>query len=218
MQRGFLFLRITMDVFIKGITLGLLLSIAVGPVLFSIIKQSINNGIRGGLSFVIGVSLSDVSLAVAVNFFTELFSGLNARKEEIGIIGSTFLITVGIYFLFFKKVKVNEEGKQLLKFRKSDYAKIFLTGYFMNTLNPAILIFWLTTSTAFIDHTLQGRITIFTTALILVLTSDLLKVFLANKIRTRLTAKNIHLINRLNGIILIGFGIVLLAGLLFYRN
>lgn len=205
-----------MDVFIKGITLGLLLSIAVGPVLFSIIKQSINNGIRGGLAFVIGVSLSDISLAVAVNFFTELFSGLNARKEEIGIIGSTFLISVGVYFLFFKKVKVNDEGKQILKFRKMDYAKILLAGYFMNTLNPAIIIFWLTTSTAFINHTLQGRITIFSTALILVLTSDLLKVFLANKIRTRLTAKNIHLINRLNGIILIGFGIALIIGLLFY--
>jgi threonine/homoserine/homoserine lactone efflux protein len=50
------------DVLLKGITLGLLLSIAVGPVLFSIIKQSINNGVKGGLAFILGVSLSDVSL------------------------------------------------------------------------------------------------------------------------------------------------------------
>ena len=48
----------------KGITLGLLLSISVGPVIFSILKQSINNGVRGGLAFVLGVSLSDVTLAV----------------------------------------------------------------------------------------------------------------------------------------------------------
>jgi len=34
---------------LKGLGFGLLLSIAVGPVLFSIIKQSLNNGYRGHL-------------------------------------------------------------------------------------------------------------------------------------------------------------------------
>jgi threonine/homoserine/homoserine lactone efflux protein len=142
----------------KGVTLGLLLSIAVGPVIFSIIKQSINNGVKGGLAFIIGVSLSDITLAVVSNFFTELFAEFIERKTEIGIIGSTFLISVGVYFLFFKKVKVNEEGKQIIKSRKRDYVKLLIAGYFMNILNPAIIIFWLTTSTAFISHTLNERI------------------------------------------------------------
>jgi len=136
----------------KGITLGLLLSIAVGPVIFSIIKQSINNGIKGGLAFIIGVSLSDITLAVISNFFTEFFSEFLERKTEIGIVGSTFLISVGIYFVFFKKVKVNEEGKQIIKTRKRDYLKLVLAGYFMNILNPAIIIFWLTTSTALVGN------------------------------------------------------------------
>jgi hypothetical protein len=43
-------------------------------------------------------------------------------------------------------------------------------------------------------------------------------VLLANRIRQRLTLKNIQFVNRLNGIILIGFGIVLLWGLLFYGD
>jgi threonine/homoserine/homoserine lactone efflux protein len=202
----------------KGITLGLLLSIAVGPILFTIIKQSINNGIKGGLAFIIGVSLSDVSLAIASNFFTELFNDLVERKELVGTIGSTFLITVGVYFLFFKKVKLNEEGKQLLLFRKRDYAKLFLTGYLMNILNPFIILFWLTTSTGFADHSIRQRFFIFSIALAMVLLSDVVKVLLANKIRKRLTTKNIHLLNRINGVILIGFGIVLLWGLLFYSN
>ena len=83
----------------KGITLGLLLSIAVGPVLFSVIKQSINNGIKGGLAFVLGVSLSDISLVVASNFFTELFSSFNTNRTVIGIMGSTFLVSVIISIL-----------------------------------------------------------------------------------------------------------------------
>jgi threonine/homoserine/homoserine lactone efflux protein len=187
-------------------------------VLFSIIKQSINNGWKGGLAFVLGVSLSDVSLAVVSNFFTELFTNLIERKELIGTICSTFLISVGIYFLFFKKVKVNEQGSQVLKFRKRDYLKLLLAGFFMNILNPGIIIFWLTASTAFADEALNQRITIFTVALVLVLITDILKVLLANRIRQRLTLKNIQFVNRLNGIILIGFGIVLLWGLLFYGD
>ena len=202
----------------KGITLGLLLSISVGPVIFSIVKQSINNGIKGGLAFIIGVSLSDITLAVVSNFFTELFAEFLERKTEIGIIGSTFLISVGIYFLFFKKVKVNEAGKQIIKSRKRDYLKLVLAGYFMNILNPAIIIFWLTTSTTFISHTLKERILIFSIALGLVLAGDIAKVVLAGKLRTRLTLKNIHLINRVNGIILMGFGIALIIGLLFYSH
>jgi threonine/homoserine/homoserine lactone efflux protein len=202
----------------KGITLGLLLSIAVGPVVFSIIKQSINNGKKGGLAFIIGVSLSDITLAVVSNFFTELFAEFIERKTEIGIIGSTFLISVGIYFLFFKKVQVNEEGKQIIKTRKRDYLKLLIAGYFMNILNPAIIIFWLTTSTAFISHTLNERIIIFGIALSLVLAGDITKVILAGNLRKRLTLKNIQLINRINGVILIGFGVALIIGLLFYGH
>ncbi len=202
----------------KGIMLGLLLSISVGPVIFSILKQSINNGIKGGLAFITGVSFSDITLAVASNMFTELFSEFGERRTEIGIVGSTFLISVGIYFLFFKKVIVNEHGHQILRVRKRDYLKLLLAGYFMNILNPAIIVFWLTTSTAFISHTSRERITIFSIALGLVLIGDIMKVLLAGKLRKRLTAKNIHHINRINGIILIGFGLALLGGLLFYGD
>jgi threonine/homoserine/homoserine lactone efflux protein len=206
------------EAILKGITVGFLLSISIGPVIFSIIKQSISNGTKAGLAFIAGISISDISLAVTSNIFTELFSTINERRTEIGIIGSTFLISVGIYFLFFKKVNVNEQGQQIVNFRKRDYAKIFLAGLFMNTFNPALLIFWITTSTAFINHTLEERITLFSTALILVLIADIIKVLLAGKLRERLTPKNIILINRLNGIILIGFAIALLSGLLFYGD
>jgi threonine/homoserine/homoserine lactone efflux protein len=103
---------------LKGITFGLLLSISVGPVLFSIIKQSLNNGHRGGIVFIIGVSASDISLVLLSNFFTTLFNSLQTYKTEVGVAGCAFLVSLGIYFLFFKKVKVNDEGKQIFKFRK----------------------------------------------------------------------------------------------------
>ena len=204
------------EALLKGITLGLLLSISVGPVLFSVIKQSLNNGHRGGMSFIFGVSASDISLVLVSNFFTELFKSLSEHKTEIGIAGCIFLVSLGIYFLFFKKVKVNEEGKQIFAFRKRDYARIFLSGYFMNTLNPAVFIFWVTASTAVINHNIEQRIIIFASCLAVVLGADIAKVMLAGKIRNRLTPHNIHIINRINGLILIGFGIALIWGLLIY--
>ncbi|MEJ0104311.1 MAG: LysE family transporter [Bacteroidota bacterium] len=99
------------EAFLKGITLGLLLSISVGPVLFSVIKQSLNNGHKGGMAFILGVSASDVALVLISNVFTQLFSSLSSRRIEIGITGSIFLIVMGIYFLFFKKIQANRRGR-----------------------------------------------------------------------------------------------------------
>jgi len=203
---------------IKGLTLGLLLSIAVGPVLFSIIKHSINVGHKGGLAFVAGVSASDITLAFVSNVFSAMFEIISEHKQVIGIIGSLFLMVIGVYFLFFKKVKINEQGKAIqITFRKRDYATMFFSGYLMNTLNPSVFLFWLTASTSFINHSIEERIIIFTTCLLIVLGADIAKVMLAGKIRNRLTPHNIQLINRINGIILIGFSIALIVGLLLYK-
>jgi len=201
---------------LKGLTFGLLLSISVGPVLFSIIKQSLNNGHQGGLSFVFGVSASDITLVLVSNIFTTLFNSLKAYKQEVGVAGCAFLVSLGIYFLFFKKVKVDEAGKQIFKFRKRDFARIFLSGYFMNTLNPSVFIFWIYASTAVINHSVNERIIIFITCIAWMLSTDILKVFLAGKIRNRLTPHNIHIINRINGLLLIIFGIALIWGLVLY--
>jgi threonine/homoserine/homoserine lactone efflux protein len=207
------------EALLKGITLGLLLSISVGPVMFSIIKQSLNNGHAGGLAFIIGVSASDITIVLISNVFTQLFAMLSSHKKEIAIAGSVFLISVGIYFLFFKKIKVNEEGQQVfVPFRKRDYARLALSGYFMNTLNPAVFLFWFTASTTFINHTLQQKLVLFLVCLAIVFSTDITKVMLAGKIRKKLTPHNIHIINRVNGIILIGFGLALIWGLLAYAD
>jgi threonine/homoserine/homoserine lactone efflux protein len=220
MKEAFLFITVNMiEAFIKGIGLGLLLSISVGPILFSIIKQSLNNGHKGGMAFVIGVSASDITLVLVSNVFTQLFAELNQYRVQIGIAGCIFLVSMGIYFIFFKKIQVSQEGKQvILQFRKRDYAKMVLSGFLMNTLSPACILFWITWSTAFIVHSIQQRIVIFTTCLVLVLALDVAKVMLAGKIRNRLTPHNIHILNRINGAILVVFGIALIWGLLFYGS
>ncbi len=204
------------EALLKGLTFGLLLSISVGPILFTIIKQSLNNGHKGGMAFVFGVSASDITLILISNIFTQLFTRLSSYMTEIGIAGCVFLVSLGVYFLFFKKVKVNEAGQQVFKVSGSHYAKMVLSGFLMNTLNPAVFIFWIATSTTVIEHTIEQRIVVFVTCLAFVLAADIAKVMLAGKIRNRLTPHNIHIINRINGAILIISGIAMIWGLLIY--
>ena len=207
------------EAIIKGLALGLLLAISMGPVIFSIIKQSISNGHKGGLSFVFGVAASDFTLVLVSNVFTELFNRLLRFEKVIGLSGSILLIGIGVYFLFFKKLEMNDVGDGIqMKRTTSDYVRIFFAGYFLNTLNPTVIAFWFTWATAFIATAVNERIALFASCLSIVLIADLLKVFLANRLRKKLTLKTINIINKLSGIILIIFGVVLITGLLFYKK
>src|ERR1051325_3902305 len=110
--------------FLKGFAMGLLLAISVGPVIFTIIKQSINNGREGGLSFVVGVWFSDLLWVLLSNIFSELVTTLLDFKKPIGVGGSIFLITMGIFYLFFKKVDVHPQDISMPPLKRSDHAKI----------------------------------------------------------------------------------------------
>lgn len=206
-----------LEAILKGLAMGLLLVISVGPVIFTIIKQSINNGKEGGFSFVIGVWFSDLLLVVLSNVFSEMVTRVLDFKKPIGITGSFFLIAMGVYYLFFKKVSLHPEDISLPPLKASDHAKIAIQGFLLNTLNPAVIAFWLTAATAIaVTHTAKERIIIFTTALLINMSADVAKVRLAGKLRSKLTVHNIRLINKISGLILLIFGTVLLMGVLFF--
>jgi threonine/homoserine/homoserine lactone efflux protein len=204
---------------LKGFLMGLLLVISVGPVIFTIIKQSINNGKEGGFSFVAGVWVSDLVWVLLSNVFSEFVTALLDFKKPIGVAGSMFLISMGIFYLFFKKVHVHPQDISLPPLQGSDHLKLALQGFLVNTLNPGVMVFWLTSVTAIaITHTVRERIMIFATCLIINMSADVGKVVLAGKLRSKLTLHNIKLINRVSGFILICFGTALLLGVLFFMK
>jgi threonine/homoserine/homoserine lactone efflux protein len=203
------------DAFLKGMAISLLLIFSVGPVVFTIIKQSINNGRAGGFSFVGGVWLSDLFWVVLSNAFSELVIQLLHFKREIGFTGSLFLIGLGVFYLFFKKIHIKEDEEKIVITTRT-HARLVLSGFLINSLNPAVMAFWLTTATAIAaSHTFKERLVIFGTCLLINGTVDFLKVQLAEKIRKRLNEKNISLINKISGLILLVFGISLLLGVFY---
>jgi threonine/homoserine/homoserine lactone efflux protein len=202
---------------LSGFTLGLVLVISVGPVIFTIIKQSLNNGREGGFSFVAGVWLSDIALIVVTNAFSQLVTNIMAYRELLAFIGSGFLILMGVFYVFFKKIKLQNPDGGIIKFSKADMVKIFTSGFFINTLNPNVFLFWLGMATAFASqYTFNERILIFSICLVVNITADCAKVLMAGKLRKRLTIHNISLINKISGTILIGFGVALLVGAMLF--
>ncbi|MEN9571174.1 MAG: hypothetical protein RL172_2405 [Bacteroidota bacterium] len=203
------------EALVKGLAISMLLIFSVGPVIFTIIKQSINNGRAGGYSFVAGVWLSDLFWVVLSNAFSELVMQLLNFKKVIGFSGSLFLIGLGIFYLFFKKIHIKEDENKIVITART-HAKLVLSGFLINSLNPAVILFWLTTATAIAaTHSIQHRIIIFGTCLFINISADLLKVILAGKIRKKLNEKNISLINKLSGAILLAFGVALMAGVFY---
>src|SRR5450432_1542277 len=124
--------------FVKGLVISLLLIFSVGPVIFTIIKQSINHGRRGGFSFIGGVWLSDIIWVVLSNSFSEAVKTLLDFKIPIGIAGSMFLIGMGIYYAFIKKIVPRrlQEPKEIADDeitptgkKKTNYFTIFSSGF-----------------------------------------------------------------------------------------
>ena len=91
------------EAIVSGLLLGLALVFSVGPVIFTVIKLRINYGILSAFYFIVGVWVSDILWVVTANFFSGFLGDLLIYKNWIGLLGGTFLFSIGIYFLFFKK-------------------------------------------------------------------------------------------------------------------
>jgi threonine/homoserine/homoserine lactone efflux protein len=196
---------------LTGITLGFALALSVGPIIFTIIKQSLDNGHKGGFSFVAGVWVSDILLVVLSNTLTAVVSSLDEHKQVVGGLGGSFLILMGLYFAFFKKVTLGREadGPQA-RFRKRDMARIFASGFIINTLNPGVIFFWLGNTTLLAARfTLNERIVVFSTCLFVNMSADVGKVMMAGRIRNKLTTRTLSIINKIAGALLIIFGVAL---------
>ncbi len=205
----------------KGLALGVVLALSVGPIIFTIIKQSLTSGHRSGFSFVAGVWLSDIILVVLSNVFTEWVTRLLEYKKLIGYGGSGFLIALGVYFFFFKKVhlKSTTGSVHMDDFSFHDMLRTFASGFLINTLNPGVLAFWLGNATVLaLTHTLKQRVIIFSTCLLINIAADVGKVMMAGKLKKRLTVHNLSIINKISGGILIAFGIALLYGVIFLEH
>lgn len=209
---------------LKGLAISLLLIFSVGPVIFTTIKQTVNHGRRGGFSFIIGVWISDLIWVVLSNGFSEAIKTLLHFKIPIGIAGCVFLIGMGIYFAFIKKVEprrlqepVEIAGDEYTPSgKRTNYFAIMSSGFIINTLNPAVISFWVIMAASLASvYSFYDRIIIFTTCLGVTMIADVGKVLGAGYIGKKLSDRVILIINRVSGVLYLAFGFIILAGIIY---
>jgi threonine/homoserine/homoserine lactone efflux protein len=201
-----------MSIVFKGIQLGIVLAFLVGPVFFTIIQTSVEKGFRNGALVALGVSLSDV-LYVTICYFG-LFQFLNdsGSKKNMAYAGGVILIGFGLYHLIVKARRA-----KLVSFHsdaETKPLKYILKGFVINGVTPMVFIFWIgTISIATIDFGYSKGIEFFiffTSLLITVLATDVIKAFLAHKLRRLMTHRFLMIMNIVVGICLLAFGFRLL--------
>ena len=197
------------EAIILGIGAGLISSFVTGPVFFAMIKTSIERGFKAGFSLASGVIVSDIILISVVLFGSQFFKYQEEFDKYVGIIGGIFIIGVGIYYLV-SNIKINYSEGDNIKVSKRGYV---LKGFLMCILTPSTLMFWVIVSGIISVklNTMPEKILCFLIAMITQLSIDALKTFYASKLRYRIKENTLKKLNKIAGVIIIGFAIWLIA-------
>jgi threonine/homoserine/homoserine lactone efflux protein len=196
------------DGILLGITLATLFGF--GPALLALVQTSIHRGFKAGISLALGVFLSDLFLVLLS--FEGMIQIVVEPKNKIafGLVGGIILIVFGIITTL-RKARTDVDEIEVKNPRTITY---ILKGFFLNVANPFIWIFWMGTMIAITSNYEQNEVailTMFATTLITVFISDVLKSYAAGKLKSLLTYGLLTWINRIAGIGLIIFGIVLIV-------
>lgn len=201
------------DAVIKGILAGMFMAISVGPTLFAIIKYSLNYSYKAGLAFVLGVSISDIMYVGLANIAASWLLSLKPYEKYIGFGGALALMVIGLSGIFRKqKIKRPSSGPMLISGK--DYFKIWLSGFLVNTLNPGVMITWLGAVTLTANAPSYYRFVLFVTCLVVILSIDFFKIFLADKIKSFLTLRKIVYVQRFSSACIFFIGVMLFVSTL----
>lgn len=206
----------------EGLILGLTLAFlfGFGPALFALIQTSIHRGLWSGFQMAFGIFLSDVTLVtLCLLGALQIINETPENQLGFGIITGIILIIFGIV-TFRRKVQIaNDSNNEVIK--TPSPLTYVLKGFFLNFTNPFVWLFWIlwvTTITANYKGETQSVILLFSTTLLIILATDMLKCFGAYKIKQYITSRFIQWINWIAGAGLSVFGIFLLirAIIVFY--
>lgn len=196
---------------------GVLLAFTIGPVFFVLLETAITKGFRAALMFDVGVVLADIVFILVAYFTTS--SLLEKVKDDplLFIIGGLIMVSYGVISYiklkkdFYRKVDIKDE---VLCAKKTNYLALFIKGFLLNFINIGVLGFWLGIIIVFAPqlNMQTNRILVFFSSIVLVyFLVDILKILIAKQLKNKLTAFHIYKIKRTISIVLLIFGLFLLA-------
>jgi len=208
----------------EGMILGITIAITLGPALFALLQTSVKHGVKTGISLALGIFFSDVALVIGFYFGASQIVNDKIYHLILGIIGGSIMTIFGIY-TFFKKIPMTEQVEAIneIKVKKPGLLPYFVKGFVLNIANPFLWVFWITSMLA-INATYGGDqrevALFFSGTLFMVLTTDILKCFLANKIKILGNPQVKLWLNRIVGLLFMIIGSFIIAGSLieYYKG
>lgn len=203
------------DVFLRGILIGVTASLPLGPVGILCIQRTLSKDLRSGFVSGLGAASADMIYA-AIAFFSLSFAQAFFAEHStlIKLVGGLCIATIGVHiFLTNPEVQIrrNRSGKGTL-------VQDYLSMFGVTLANPTYILIYVTLFATFGLSSEIGQLR-GAAMLIGVFTGCagwwLLLTSLINLLRGRFTVKHLRWINRISGGAIGALGIITLISMLF---
>ncbi|NVK48671.1 MAG: LysE family translocator [Cyclobacteriaceae bacterium] len=193
---------------LEGISMGLLLSVMVGPVFFTLIQNSLEHGFRFAAVLASGILLSDSIYVLITYFGIRFLADATWFEQVLGYVGGGILIAFGISSIVKKQVERPSTGGIHIPQQRKRTA--FAKGFSINGINPFVLLFWISIASlvSLNEDWGPGSVILYYSGILMTVFSiDILKAYIAKKLARFVTPRLMKGLNKLVGLVMIGFGL-----------
>jgi L-lysine exporter family protein LysE/ArgO len=200
----------------QGLVTGMVLSLMLGTVFFSLIRNSLKHGQKSGIYIALGVIFCDtifISLALMSHGFAVF---LQNYKVTISILGGIILVLMGIMMIVKARPKL-QEGKDIAP-RKNAWYYYFANGFLLNVVNPVNFFSWLAISSMLTiksNYNIPDKLVFFTASLISIFIVEVLIAHFAFRLKKIVTPLVLKRINQVSGTVFLIVGLRLALGSFF---
>ena len=199
-----------MSEFLAAIPFSLLLVVSTGPVFFVIIETSISKGARHAFCVDIGAVIADIVFILIALFGANTIHQNLESNPSWFLLGGLVLIGFGLISYIRTRTNKKQVAYTTEQLNKGSYLFYIGKGFLLNIINMGTLLFWLGLVVLFgakyqMDY---GKIVpFFSYILVIYLAFDLIKIYLAKQLKTKLTPQVIYKLKQLVHLILLLFGL-----------
>ncbi len=198
-----------LDLLIKGIIVGVVVSAPLGPVGVLCIQRTLNKGRWFGFVTGLGATLSDITYALVTGYGMSFMDDLIVKHHIfLQVVGSVMLFFFGIYTFRSNPVKSLRPSSG----KRGTYLHNFVTAFFVTISNPLIIFLFIGLFARFsfvmpgspVGFQLVGYL-----AIIIGAVSWWFSItYFVNKVRARFNVRGIWILNRIIGVVVIIAAIV----------
>ena len=195
-----------LEALLYALPMGLSLGFAAGPIFFVVIETSITRSKTAAVAIDLGAIAADIVYILIAYYGSRSFISYLEKNLWVSIISGAAVAVFGIYYLF-KPNTLKQVKKETFITRKRYF---FLKGFFLNFMNVGVLFYWVASSVAIgslLDHEPKLMVFFYVATLLVFAAIEFIKIFYANKFRSKLNGRALRKIEKTIGVVLIAFGL-----------